>query len=62
MGKARLRSAAFWSLVVLSLFNAVSAIGGGIGILATDGMGIPFRCWRADPSPLSCGRACFFSW
>ena len=41
MEKARLRSAAFLSLIVISVFNAASAIAGGIGILATDGLGMP---------------------
>lgn len=38
---ARLRSVAFWSLIVLAAFHALSAIAGGIGILATGGRGMP---------------------
>jgi hypothetical protein len=36
-----LRRAVYWVAVVLSAFNALSAIAGGIGILATDGLGMP---------------------
>ncbi|WP_271177184.1 hypothetical protein [Leifsonia poae] len=31
----------FWSLVVVTAFNAVSAVVGGIAILATGGLGMP---------------------
>jgi len=30
-----LRNAAFWSTLIVSAFNALSAIAGGIGMLAT---------------------------
>jgi hypothetical protein len=36
-----LRRAVYWGAVSLSVFNALSAIAGGIGILATDGLGMP---------------------
>ncbi|PJJ63322.1 hypothetical protein [Compostimonas suwonensis] len=49
MREARLRSAAFWSLVVITLFNALSAIGGGIGILVTDGLGMPDSFLEGGP-------------
>lgn len=31
----------FWALVAVTGFNALSAVGGGIAMLATDGMGMP---------------------
>jgi hypothetical protein len=37
----RVRSAAWWSLVVVSAFNALSALGGGIGMVAADGLSMP---------------------
>jgi hypothetical protein len=36
-----LRTFAYWSAVVLSVFNALSAVAGGIGILTTGGLGMP---------------------
>ncbi|MFL2002297.1 hypothetical protein [Microbacterium sp. A1-JK] len=38
---ARLRSIILWSSIALALFQALTAIVGGILILATDGMGMP---------------------
>ncbi|GAA2072029.1 hypothetical protein [Microbacterium hatanonis] len=38
---ARLRSVGLWTLIALALFQALTAIVGGIVILATDGMGMP---------------------
>ena len=37
----RVRSVAWWSLVVVSAFNALSALGGGIGMVAADGLSMP---------------------
>jgi hypothetical protein len=41
MPSPKIYSVAYWALVVVSVFNALSAIGGGIAILATDGAGMP---------------------
>lgn len=49
MQHPRLRSAAFWSLAILTMFNALSAIGGGIGILATNGLGMPASFLASGP-------------
>ena len=49
MRESLLRSAAWWSLVVVSVFNAVSAIAGGIAILATGGMGMPSSMLAGGP-------------
>ena len=49
MREARLRSVAYWSLVVVAVFNALSAIGGGIGILTTNGLGMPAAFLAGGP-------------
>lgn len=48
---ARLRAGAWWSLVALSVFNALSALGGGTGMVTADGMAMP-KSMLAD-SPFS---------
>ncbi|GAA4376106.1 hypothetical protein [Agromyces bauzanensis] len=53
-----LRRLVFWALVSVTVFNAVSAIGGGVAILATDGLGMPMSMlasWRRGPSRRSPG-------
>lgn len=47
--EARLRSAAFWSLAVITAFNALSAVAGGFAILATGGMGMPEAMLEGSP-------------
>ncbi|WP_143874607.1 hypothetical protein [Nostoc linckia] len=37
----RLRSVTYWSLVGVTAFQAVSALAGGVAMLATDGLGMP---------------------
>jgi hypothetical protein len=37
----QIRAVAWWSLVVISAFNALSALGGGIGMVAADGLSMP---------------------
>ena len=37
----RVRAVAWWSLVVVSVFNALSALGGGIGMVTADGLSMP---------------------
>jgi hypothetical protein len=37
----RVRPVAWWSLVVVSAFNALSALGGGIGMVTADGLSMP---------------------
>ena len=49
MLETRLRSAALWSLIVVTVFNALSAIGGGIAILTTDGLGMPASVLAGGP-------------
>ncbi len=44
-----LRNAAFWGAVVLACFNTLSAIGGGIGMLATNGLGMPLSALAGSP-------------
>ena len=39
--ESRVRTAAYRSLVVVSLFNALSAVGGGIGMVVADGLSMP---------------------
>lgn len=46
---AGLRSAAFWGALVIAVFNTVSAVGGGIGMLATDGLGMPREALAGSP-------------
>jgi hypothetical protein len=41
MASSSLRKMSYWSLVSLTAFNAVSAVGGGIAVLATGGLGMP---------------------
>jgi len=38
-----------WTGIVVAAFNALSAIGGGIGMLATDGLGMPLRSLSTSP-------------
>jgi hypothetical protein len=49
MREARLRSVAFWSLTVITAFSALSAVAGGIGILVTDGLGMPMSFLAGSP-------------
>jgi len=44
-----IRATAFWTALVLSAFNALSALGGGIGILLTDGLGMPASMLTGGP-------------
>lgn len=44
-----LRTAAFWSLTAITVFHALSAVGGGIGILATGGLGMPASLLAGGP-------------
>jgi hypothetical protein len=37
----RVRAVAWWSLVVVAAFNALSAVGGGIGMVTADGLSMP---------------------
>lgn len=41
MTKRTLTLIAWWALVVLAVFNALSAVGGGVAMLFTDGLGMP---------------------
>lgn len=41
MSTQRLRAITYWSLVAVAIFNALSAIGGGIGMIVADGLSMP---------------------
>jgi hypothetical protein len=45
----RLRTVVFWSLVALTVFNVLSAVAGGVGILATNGLGMPSSFLASGP-------------
>ena len=44
-----IRAIAFWSLVALTGFNALSAIAGGIAVLVTNGLGMPTSMLASGP-------------
>lgn len=44
-----LRNAVFWAALIVSAFNTLSALAGGIGILATDGLGMPITFLASGP-------------
>ena len=44
-----IRQLAFWSLVALTGFNALSAIAGGIAVLVTNGLGMPTSFLASGP-------------
>jgi hypothetical protein len=44
-----IRQLAFWSLVALTGFNALSAIAGGIAVFVTDGLGMPVSFLASGP-------------
>lgn len=41
MSPQRLRAITYWVLVSVAIFNALSAIGGGIGMIVADGLSMP---------------------
>ena len=41
MSTSTLRTTVYWVLVVVAIFSAVSAIGGGVGMVAADGLSMP---------------------
>lgn len=41
MSIQRLRATTYWLLVSVAIFNALSAIGGGIGMIVADGLSMP---------------------
>lgn len=45
----RLRNTAFWSLVALAGVQAASAISGGVGLMATAGLGMPSSFLATGP-------------
>lgn len=47
--RSTLRAFVYWSAIALSVFNAVSAIAGGIGILVSDGLGMPTSFLASGP-------------
>lgn len=49
MDVGRLRSLVFWCLIVLTAFNAITAAGGGIAMVATDGLGMPDSFLASGP-------------
>lgn len=44
-----LRNAAFWGALLVAAFNALSAVAGGIGMLATNGLGMPLSALAGGP-------------
>ncbi|MEV5070676.1 hypothetical protein MRBLMI12_002289 [Microbacterium sp. LMI12-1-1.1] len=44
-----LRSLVFWALVVVTGFNALSALAGGIAVFVTDGLGMPMSFLASGP-------------
>ncbi len=38
-----------WTLIVITVFNALSAVAGGIAILATNGLGMPLSMLKNGP-------------
>lgn len=51
MWDARLRATLFWSLLVITVFNALSSIVSGIAMLATGGLGMPIAFLETSPFP-----------
>jgi len=51
MATPLLRNAAFWGAIILAAFNTLSAVAGGVGMLATNGLGMPES--SLDGSPFS---------
>lgn len=47
--RGMIRQLAFWSLVALTGFNALSAIAGGIAVFVTDGLGMPMSFLASGP-------------
>jgi hypothetical protein len=45
----KLRLLVRWTLVVITAFNALSAIGGGIAVVATGGLGMPLSMLAHSP-------------
>lgn len=43
------RTAAYWVTLVVTAFNALSAVGGGIAVLLTDGLGMPQSALAGGP-------------
>ncbi|HEY5783874.1 MAG TPA: hypothetical protein VIT65_03770 [Microlunatus sp.] len=41
MSLQRLRATTYWSLVAVTVFHALSAVGGGIGMIVADGLSMP---------------------
>ena len=41
MSPRTLRTTLYWALVVVAIFSAVSAVGGGVGMVAADGLSMP---------------------
>ncbi|MFC7619429.1 hypothetical protein [Microlunatus sp. GCM10028923] len=46
-----LRSVSYWALIVITIFSAVTAAGGGIGLLITGGLGMPIAILADGPFP-----------
>lgn len=51
MSAQLLRNAAFWGALIVSAFNTLSAAAGGVGMLVTNGLGMPPA--MLDGSPFS---------
>jgi hypothetical protein len=44
-----LRNATFWSALILAAFNTLSALAGGVGMLLTNGLGMPASSLVGSP-------------
>ena len=49
MTPLRLRRLARWTLLIVTAFNALSAVGGGIAVVTTGGMGMPASMLAGGP-------------
>ena len=47
--ESRLRAVAYRTLLVVSLFHAVSAVGGGVGMVVADGLSMPVSLLAESP-------------
>jgi hypothetical protein len=50
-GRAPVAQAAMWTLMTLTAFCALAAVGGGILLLATNGLGMPHELLEGAPLP-----------
>ncbi|SFN54363.1 hypothetical protein [Mycetocola miduiensis] len=49
MHGSQFRAVIYWTLLVVTIFNVVSAIGGGVAMLVTNGLGMPVASLAGSP-------------